>query len=742
MQVVKIAHISDLHFDEQKKNGRTWQFLANYLKSDVQPDLLLVTGDIVDTPNEALYAEAKEAIQALCRAIRPARPVQYFVCPGNHDRHYLGNVPPEKTPGFIARWFGYRKSALENVVRAVRHPDADAFDRVFQNLIPQLNPGYENRFNITLGSDGNRWNLRLLGIDSSIDADAFARGYVDLSEINKLKDAMSDADDIDLAILLVHHHVFPVRALEEAQRASTGDLTKLTSLVNAGTLVEALAAAHVDIALHGHEHAANWGRYATFEHGGGETNVIGAGSATGTVTSHPCEQSRASFNVIELRQDRTVGVVVYGSDGARWNPGPPFEIYDSEALRRARFLRRGGDAIRRQPESDVVRYLECSRERDWFIRETRTNVYFGDKPHLVLGTTNTTGTPTDLSVKLIETGWQPRDASFEGTSHENVYNYDCPIPAEIAAQTQTLQFSFRWLGGALVTQEELNAIDEAKRGPHRRDGFEYGAIRVDGYFRELRLVVRLPPEYAPIGEGDDNNAVRAFFEGPRGAPVPDAAAQADVIDRLRIVGRGLYTLVIPYPRRDALYGIKWRPPPAPAITTAGAQFVAAAKAQGDRLARTFHEGLSETPLFGRCTIGLYIPNHASRSLVRAGAYPLDGSATEAISFAHEDNLVIPAWRGSPGVAYRPDYIQGGFPDIGCRPDERALLTLPVRCSMSWTNDPPWGVIRIGVREIADDIQAFLHQTNAAALKERLLWPMVSMLAVVNGGAASQEPRSC
>jgi hypothetical protein len=99
--------------------------------------------------------------------------------------------------------------------------------------------------------------------------------------MQKIKDAMANADHVDFSILLVHHHLFPVRALEDERFGKIRELTALAPLINSGSLLETLAAAHIAVALHGHEHAANWGRYATFEFGGGETNVIGAGSATG-----------------------------------------------------------------------------------------------------------------------------------------------------------------------------------------------------------------------------------------------------------------------------------------------------------------------------------------------------------------------------------------------------------------------------------------------------------------------------
>ena len=59
MEVVRVAHISDLHFDKQKKNHCTWPRLVDQLRNHIGPDLLLVTGDIADTTSQRLYQEAK-----------------------------------------------------------------------------------------------------------------------------------------------------------------------------------------------------------------------------------------------------------------------------------------------------------------------------------------------------------------------------------------------------------------------------------------------------------------------------------------------------------------------------------------------------------------------------------------------------------------------------------------------------------------------------------------------------------
>jgi 3',5'-cyclic AMP phosphodiesterase CpdA len=741
MHVVRIAHISDLHFDRANTNLETWRLLSRRL-TDVQPELLLVTGDIVNSPDDQSYEKAHDALETLCRDIGgAARPIPYFVCPGNHDRHDLGNAAPRTQ----------RRSLLNRLVGKLAAPfrsrtqrRADAFDRIFQGRIALA--GRDGRRDLLLGPSHNQWTVRILGVDSSINADVSARGFVSYGTIETIKEAMSNADDVDFSILLVHHHLLPVRSLENARQGSIGDLAALTTLINAGTLVEALAAAHVDVALHGHEHAANWGRYATLELGGGETTVVGAGSATGAVTLKPCDPGRVSFNVVELGEDRKVSFTEHRYDGARvtWTVNPPFEIYDSEGLRRARFLRRAGSNIQRAPESDVVRYIEFTSERDGIVRERRTNVDFRQDPILVIAAKNRTGTPTDLKIKLTSPNgeaWTPDQQPFfrQSDKERDAWIYQCNLPRRITSDFQTLEFSYRWLGGAVLTAEEIEAIDEPSRGEFRKDGYEFGAIRVDGYFREMRLVIKLPPEFAPANESDDVETIlqdlslESSFES---SPLP----QADVINRLRLVGRGLYSLVIPYPRRGYLYGVKWKVPAARPLDAAGAQFIEKARANGDKLAEVFHGGLAKTGISASTTVALYVPNDRRNLLNLAGGYPPGSALPKTIDPAMVDNIAAQAWRGATSGVVRSSSGSAAFrPEVGFEPEEAALLAIPVRFGVDWINDAPWGVVRVGLGTLPSEIAAIGEPGQGSALRNALLYPMILMLGEAGIGLSDRRP---
>ena len=80
---VAVAHISDLHFGRSTRAEEVWPEVAEFITSTVRPELVIVTGDLVDSPNDKNYTDAKGALDSLG--------LPYLVCSGNHDRYKKGN---------------------------------------------------------------------------------------------------------------------------------------------------------------------------------------------------------------------------------------------------------------------------------------------------------------------------------------------------------------------------------------------------------------------------------------------------------------------------------------------------------------------------------------------------------------------------------------------------------------------------------------------------------------------------
>ena len=321
------------------------------------------------------------------------REPRLFVCPGNHDRHPLGN-----------------KEWAWRLANRIRHPLAGSWKFWFEKYLGSFYPPLVPRENakkyltlpiqkVELGTGDDRWRVRVVALDSSYAADWFARGFLDVKEIDALSGMPRD-NDVDLGILLVHHHLLSVRSLEQARVNDRTDLLNVTSLVNCGSLTEALARNHIDITLHGHEHASNWGVYSTLEQGGGTTAILGAASGTGVVTGHACDPTRASYNLLELYPDRRVDLWVHRWDGSTWI-GQQYDLFDSRAIRRARFLRRAEGRLKTPPMTEVVRYIEFTQQRAGVVQEYRTN-WLPDKGQrkLTITASNTTGQPANLVVTV------------------------------------------------------------------------------------------------------------------------------------------------------------------------------------------------------------------------------------------------------------------------------------------------------------------------------------------------------
>ena len=305
---IAIAHLSDLHFGS-KDWENVWKLVAQFLVDDA-PDLILVPGDLVDSPDSSSYKKAKEQLDNLR--------VPYFVCAGNHDRHAKGNKVGRLNP---LNWFSRSNSSAQ-------------FDGVFAGKILLPNKAEE----LVIGKDPFTWKLGLLGVDSSEDADCSARGYVPPLNFAGISKA-TQRKDWDLCIFLVHHHLFSIRRLEAKRQNSKRDLLNLTCMVNSGSLLESLSEARADLVLHGHEHEPNWASYSSFTPGCGDVRVIGAGSATGNDSFAGCHLTRASFNIIILSPNRSGRLRRMEYDSNAWKIADEFQLFDAASIRHSSIRR-------------------------------------------------------------------------------------------------------------------------------------------------------------------------------------------------------------------------------------------------------------------------------------------------------------------------------------------------------------------------------------------------------------------
>lgn len=193
-----IVQISDLHFGS-KHCIEVWSLTAQFLEK-IKPDLLLITGDLVDNPRRRWYEKVKRTLDGLG--------IRYYVCAGNHDRFWHGNQFPLWTSitvrglfflaavfsglslwGLGAVWGWWLLLAIVLLLAWFFANDLlwilgrlivqDYFAEVFLGkiLVPdelKLVRVPEHAPEIARGSPEPAWTIGLFGVDSNSRADASA----------------------------------------------------------------------------------------------------------------------------------------------------------------------------------------------------------------------------------------------------------------------------------------------------------------------------------------------------------------------------------------------------------------------------------------------------------------------------------------------------------------------------------------------------------------------------------------
>ena len=152
------------------------------------------------------------------------------------------------------------------------------FSETFKGRIPTVAVPHD--FELTEGE--NIWKVRVIAFDTSIKAKYTAQGFAEESDWKGLAEAARGKQSPDLVILMHHHHLLSIKELEDS-RQQLKSLFKPTIMLNAGTVLEALAESSVNIVLHGHEHFRMFARYGTISGRQNDTVIVGAGSRPATI---------------------------------------------------------------------------------------------------------------------------------------------------------------------------------------------------------------------------------------------------------------------------------------------------------------------------------------------------------------------------------------------------------------------------------------------------------------------------
>ncbi len=268
----RILQISDLHFGagvDVKVETQVRNIVA-----EVQPDILIASGDLVDSPKRKLREEAAKFLDSLLKTI--TKPCELIVIPGNHDyKGLFGSVEvgTKARRRFDAQFLN--QALWTNGLFYRERPDLGVLIAGFNSNPPRF-----------------EWN---------------AAGKVDGLALQELENRFPDAAAFGEAsplfrIAVVHHHALPIVFVSTEREARLEERHMV--FYNAGTFLWTLNRKGFHLVLHGHKHFASFQRvgHEFADRGRRELAVAGAGSA---LHPHPDDPNGNHLQVVHLYDDGT-----------------------------------------------------------------------------------------------------------------------------------------------------------------------------------------------------------------------------------------------------------------------------------------------------------------------------------------------------------------------------------------------------------------------------------------------------
>lgn len=592
----RILHLSDLHFGASDPD-ECWKYLTQaVLDLDPLPSAVMVTGDFSIHPDAKQLAEARTALNELCRCITEKRrldtvePVALLACPGNHDLLRYGNfgrANVERKPHFYES-FG------------------DCFTKA---------PRY-------------RWihlsevSLCVTAIDTVEDSRHLAMGRVSESDARKIEGAFSAADKehcigrfdaprsahrpTSINVVLMHHSVItPTQWLEpgdESQGVSkvVDDIKGLfhemkesmTRMNQAGAVADRLSREFIDLVLHGHDHDSCVAYYSRTSNGKSGIQFLGTTSSTGTVTSighpslHAWDPKKAGFDTLDFTKAGEVLHVrhrsrVVDNDMRIEADDEPELVFAPKNLRRSMFHRARrslqyfqqlpGDVrlhrqfrITRDGDVSVMRTFSGLQSRD---SDSCTVVAFADDPTAVEPSGGHAVDEAGLRFPLRMSPFRI-DTSRSGRYLSEVDMSLCP------SSIREVELGYVIRGAICMNRDDLAArlkkfeASRQKPDPFLEVGMElaYSSIHAPPLARAIKQsdLDRLVPKYASLSVHFedaywprlDRSKIRVFA---RAEPLARWRADDLLTSRLYWLPDGVM-ITVAYPALGGAYGIAWEVP--------------------------------------------------------------------------------------------------------------------------------------------------------------------------------------
>jgi 3',5'-cyclic AMP phosphodiesterase CpdA len=536
-----LAHISDLHFTERTAwqggthGAEPWSRLVTAVR-EIAPDLIAVTGDVVDSPDPKAFSVAREFLEHLCASAQVAPDYGLFVVPGNHDIRFGG--------------FARRRPLAWFMVEFERY------------MIPCV---------LRLGApDRQDLNVAVLCMDSNGDESVLACGDVSQEELARCKDFLTqDPVPSAYSIVLVHHHPTPVISSEIAKERW---LEPTMILKNAGTVMDCLIRHGANLVLHGHKHWDGMTQIMSPSVPDHVVCVVAAGSV-GKTTGDSLK-----FNQVRIRRSHVATVLSAEATPGNeytWSAGTPLGAYDVTRIhRRERLLRKLKKSLEWEA-SRIEHRLEIALNGDAKLfrayRGLKLRTGPGDFLPITIKSTASPGGVSQLKLNRDRVGRYKLTHSSRKKGLATEWGFKIFPPATVGDVVGDAEFTTVLRGAFHYVQEEKAAFQPQIAGAEidaahhetstQMEWWDY--THKDVYTEQLVRVLTFPPELRGHRAEFRVNARALDYTD---LPADDAYGRTMLLDPdettaseqgLVQTGPGQYMFVVHKPLPGYRYRLEW-----------------------------------------------------------------------------------------------------------------------------------------------------------------------------------------
>jgi hypothetical protein len=331
---------------------------------------------------------------------------------------------------------------------------------------------------------------------------------------------------------------------------------------------------------------------------------------------------------------------------------------------------------------------------------------------------NTTGVPVTPRVTIAAdrpVKWRSNGGFVRWRQEDHAYIYEIEFEDRAQLLVSRMDIEYQWLNGVL-----LDKFQAASLGVFRRDDMEFIASTVIDHIRSLTLSVSFPDGFSP-----DESTVEVWSQNLHENEPPERL-QA-LTRNLLCNGDGVFTMAIPYPKRDYRYFLAWHLPDRMEEANSYERTASLARRAGENLAAAFLKAFAGTPWERSSSVAVYLVRSACE-LEMVGAHsecvgPVLEAIPKVIDLRLQRGLYLQAWWGDEGIGIAE--LGGGVEEAakaqGFLDGEIVLATLPLRVGEYAPRSPPLGIVRVALNSSAQAEGTFPAHDAASirSFRERL-----------------------